>query len=114
MSVSLFSVQLSQKITLKDIVIENFTFNNARALQVFTTENLIFDNVTISDSRVSSNDLLYFENVYGAHLRNINVVSLKKTDNIILGNKFYYYNFYRGRRYSSKDWEYLRLWNPKN
>jgi hypothetical protein len=62
-SSSFFSIQLSQKVAFRNIVIKNCTFNNARALQVFTTENLTFENITISDSIVSSNDLLYFENV---------------------------------------------------
>lgn len=89
-SSSFFTAQLSQNIAFRNIVIKNCTFNNARALQVFATETMTFDNITISDSIVSSNDLLYFENVNEAKLQNIIVKFLNKpTQNLLSNTSFF-------------------------
>ena len=87
-SSSFFTTQLSQNVAFKDIIIKNCTFNNERALQAFSTDTLTYENITISDSIVSSNDLLYFENVNDAKLLNINIKNLNKSVYNLLGNSY--------------------------
>jgi hypothetical protein len=109
-SSSLFSTQLSQKIAFRNIIIKNCTFNNARAFQVFTTDTLTFENITISESIVSSNDLLYFENVNEVKLQNIIVKNLNKPIQKLLGNSNFSNYSYR-RCDSCKDREHLSKWD---